>query len=213
MCSEHSVAAQLLDGAVARPRAIAQLSATRRAKRCRTGDAHSLSRSGLRPSPCRRRGTALAVDEVSKDKNAHYCKSSHRSSKPASEALPHRRRAFTFAKRNLHSPMRGRGTALAVDEVSKDKNARHCMSSPRSSNPAGRSPSPGGVGWRGLPLRTIKGADSGFRRTACIHPRRAKRKAQVCGEVAVGGDGQWNKRGPAPVLAPHPPLTRSPFPS
>ena len=28
-----------------------------------------------------------------------------------------------------------------------------------------------GVGWRGLPLRTISGADSGFRRTICIHPR------------------------------------------
>ena len=28
-----------------------------------------------------------------------------------------------------------------------------------------------GVGWRGLPLRTNKGADSGFRRTASIHPR------------------------------------------
>ena len=30
----------------------------RRAKRCRTGDAHFPSRSGLKPSPCRRRGTA-----------------------------------------------------------------------------------------------------------------------------------------------------------
>ena len=29
----------------------------------------------------------------------------------------------------------------------------------------------GGVGWRGLPLRTISGADSGFRRTLCFHPR------------------------------------------
>ena len=43
--------------------------------------------------------------------------------------------------------------------------------------PAGRSPAPspplcgGGVGWRGLPLRTIKGADSGFRRTYGFHPR------------------------------------------
>ena len=32
-----------------------------------------------------------------------------------------------------------------------------------------------GVGWRGLPLRTINGADSGFRRTVCLH--RAARSA------------------------------------
>ena len=39
--------------------------------------------------------------------------------------------------------------------------------------PAGRSPSPGG--WVGgvYPSAQIQGADSGFRRTACIHPRRA----------------------------------------
>ena len=35
----------------------------------------------------------------------------------------------------------------------------------------GAKPIVGGVGWRGLPLRTINGADSGFRRTLCIHPR------------------------------------------
>ena len=79
--------------------------------------------------------------------------------------------------------------------------------------PAGRSPSPGGVGWRGLPLRTNHGADSGFRRTLCLHPRRAKRRAQVCGEVTVKSIGQGKQQSPAPVLAPHPPLTRSPFPS
>ena len=56
----------------------------------------------------------------------------------------------------------------------------------------GAKPNAGGVGWRGLPLRTIKGADSGFRRTIGIHPRRAKRRAQVCGEVMVMGDGQEN---------------------
>ena len=37
--------------------------------------------------------------------------------------------------------------------------------------PGGAKPFAGRVGWRGLPLRTNKGADSGFRRTACIHPR------------------------------------------
>ena len=64
--------------------------------------------------------------------------------------------------------------------------------------PAGRSPSPGGVGWRGLSLRTNKGADSGFRRTACIPPRRAKRRAQVCGDSTVQNDG--HRAG-----SPHPP--------
>ena len=70
----------------------------------------------------------------------------------------------------------------------------------------------GGVGWRGLPLRTIKGADSGFRRTYGFHPRRAKRRAQVCGEVTVGSDGQGNQQSPAPVLAPHPPRSGPPSP-
>ena len=31
-----------------------------------------------------------------------------------------------------------------------------------AAQPAGRSPTPAGVGWRGSPLRTITGADSGF---------------------------------------------------
>ena len=37
--------------------------------------------------------------------------------------------------------------------------------------PGGAKPFAGRVGWRGLPLRTNKGADSGFRRTNGIHPR------------------------------------------
>ena len=41
------------------------------------------TRSGLKPSPCRRRGTALAVDEVSMGKRPRYCKSSPRNIKPA----------------------------------------------------------------------------------------------------------------------------------
>ena len=45
---------------------------------------------------------------------------------------------------------------------------------------------------------TIKGADTGFRRTACIHPRRAKRRAQVCGDSTVKSDGRW-------AGSPHPP--------
>ena len=56
--------------------------------------------------------------------------------------------------------------------------------------PAGRSPSPGG--WVGgvYPSAQIQGADSGFRRTICIPPRRAKRIDQVCGEVTVRSIGQ-----------------------
>ena len=64
--------------------------------------------------------------------------------------------------------------------------------------PGGAKPFAGRVGWRGLPLRTIYGADSGFRRTLCIHPRRAQRKAQVCGEVMVQSNGRW-------AGSPHPP--------
>ena len=57
----------------------------RRAKCCRTaGLCKSCSLSGaLKPSPCRRRGTAVAVDEVSMDKCARYCKLSPRSINPA----------------------------------------------------------------------------------------------------------------------------------
>ena len=50
----------------------------------------------------------------------------------ASEALPHRRREFPFAKRNLPSPMRGRGTAIAVDEVRGSRGRRHCNSTFRN---------------------------------------------------------------------------------
>ena len=79
-----------------------------------------------------------------------------------------------------------------------DTSTHCCKLRFRSSNPAGRSPSPGGVGWRGLPLRTNHGADSGFRRTASLHPRRAKRKVQVCGDSTVKGNGRW-------AGSPHPP--------
>ena len=37
--------------------------------------------------------------------------------------------------------------------------------------PGGAKPIAGRVGWRGLPLHTNNGADSGFRRTASLHPR------------------------------------------
>ena len=64
--------------------------------------------------------------------------------------------------------------------------------------PGGAKPFAGRVGWRGLPLRTNKGADSGFRRTIGIHPRRAKRRAQVCGDSTVKSNRRW-------AGSPHPP--------
>ena len=45
---------------------------------------------------------------------------------------------------------------------------------------------------------TIKGADIGFRRTYGFHPRRAKRRAQVCGDSTVQNDGRR-------AGSPHPP--------
>ena len=60
--------------------------------------------------------------------------------------------------------------------------------------PGRAEPFAGRVGWRGLPLHTFTGADSGFRRTLCLHPRRAQRKAQVCGETTIRGDGQGNNK-------------------
>ena len=73
----------------------------------------------------------------------------------------------------------------------------------------------GSVGWVGgvypsAPLTARTQAFDGH--TASTRAAR-QRRAQVCGEVTVRGDGQGNQQSPAPVLAPHPPLTRSPFPS
>ena len=50
----------------------------------------------------------------------------------------------------------------------------------------------------GTPPSKFSGADSGFRRTQCIHPRRAKRRAQVCGDSTVQNDGRR-------AGSPHPP--------
>ena len=75
---------------------------TRRAKRCRAaGHCKSCSpSSALKPSPCRRRGTAVAVDEVSMDKNTHCCKLRSRSSNPAGRSLsPPRERAPAALRR------------------------------------------------------------------------------------------------------------------
>ena len=56
------------------------------------------------------------------------------------------------------------------------------------------------VGWVGgvYPSAQIQGADSGFRRTIGIHPRRAKRRAQVCGDSTVKSAGRR-------AGSPHPP--------
>ena len=87
------------------------------------------------------------------------------------------------------SPFPYEGKALTPLKLGRDLHCRvrhfHCPASEAlplcptaggcspSRAPAGRSPSPARVGWRGLPLRTNSGADSGFRRTYGIHPRRA----------------------------------------
>ena len=65
------------------------------------------------------------------------------------------------------SPFPYEGKALTPGKVGETLPVDHGKSHIAASEalprcPAGRSPSPGGVGWRGLPLRTIKGADSGF---------------------------------------------------
>ena len=86
------------------------------------------------------------------------------------------------------SPFPSRGRTIARYKVvetckigrdtSKSRRAERCRSTRRGEalrrHGNGDSPLRGvGVGWRGSPLRTFKGADSGFRRTACNHPRRA----------------------------------------
>ena len=81
------------------------------------------------------------------------------------------------------SPFPYEGKALTPLNGSETYNAGLASARPRANAPlherrrgeALRRPPlcGGGVGWRGSPLRTIYGADSGFRRTACIPPRRA----------------------------------------
>ena len=80
------------------------------------------------------------------------------------------------------SPFPYEGKALTPDKMGETANVgRTCLTAGERSYsraPAGRSPSPEcGVGWRGVPLRMNYGADSGFRRTLCLHPRRAQRRA------------------------------------
>ncbi len=72
--------------------------------------------------------------------------------------------------RSPHPPRSGppspRGEGLNARQSGRDCECRARRS--RSLNPAGRSPSPVSGG---LPVRINYGADSGFRRTACLHPR------------------------------------------
>ena len=142
-------------------------------------------------------------------------------------ALPDRERMLTFSSAFLPSP-RGEGGPLAVDEVhlkSVPDSGHECSPSLK---PAERSPSPPGIRardtlWGGLegfrgernPSTKISGADSGFRRTLCLHPRRAKRRALVCGEVTVQRDeqGKHAPRRGAGVQVTSSTAERSPFPS
>ena len=113
---------------------------------------------------------------------------------PGALSFPYEGKALTHLKLRRDCPV-GRG--------SSNRGERSV-----AAQPAGRSPSPAGVGWRGSPLRTIYGADSGFRRTTCLHPRRAQRRAQVCGEIAA----QHAPRGERVFSSPHPPRSGPPSP-
>ena len=130
----------------------------------------------LTPRPCVSAGLRFAVILLSKTIDVGRDHLIHRKRSP----FPYEGKALTRSKVGetpnvgRDTPYRGERSVAAV--------------------PAGRSPSPGGVGWRGLPLRTNHGADSGSRRTASIPPRRAERRAQVCGEATVGSDGQGNNK-------------------
>ena len=113
-------------------------------------------------SPFPYEGKALTRRKVSKSSNI-------------GRGTSHIRRAKRSRTGDVRSPLRsgiylpliGKGEPLAVDEVTMDKCAHCCKLRPRSVTqasaakgcsrsraPAGRSPSPAGVGWRGSPLRT-----------------------------------------------------------
>ena len=133
--------------------------------------------------------------------------------------LIHRKRSpFPYEGKAL-TPLKVGETANVGRYSSQIRRAKRCREAgPRAGAPLPerrRGEAHRRQGWVGgvYPSAQIQGADSGFRRTACIHPRRAQRRAQVCGKAAVRGDEQGNQQSPAPVLAPHPPLPRSPFPS
>ena len=116
--------------------------------------------------------------------------------------------AFGFSRPHPplpRSPFPYEGKVLKARLAMSGATLSYCGERSVAALPGGAKPFVGRVGWRGLPLRTINGADSGFRRTASIYPRRAKRRAQVCGDSTVQSDGRW-------AGSPHPPLTRSPFP-
>ena len=133
------------------------------------------------PAPARSAGLRFAVILLSKAMDVGSDHLIHRKRSP----FPYEGKDLTRSKCDRDFICRARHFQLAASGAL-----------PRC--PAGRSPSPGGVGWRGSPLRTNKGADSGLRRTQCIHPRRAERRAQVCGDSTVKSDGRW-------VGSPHPP--------
>ena len=85
--------------------------------------------------------------------------------------LPHKARLRTSYKEKALTP---HCVGIVVSNISASEALPYCRTMggcSLSRAPAGRSPSPAGVGWRGLPLRIFKGADSGFRRTIGIYPR------------------------------------------
>ena len=57
------------------------------------------------------------------------------------------------------------------ETVPAERDTSKCGERSVAALPGGAEPFAGRVGWRGLPLRTNKGADSGFRRTNGFHPR------------------------------------------
>ena len=85
------------------------------------------------------------------------------------------------------SPFPYEGKALTHRKVGETSSIAASEALPRC--PAKGSAPPGG--WVGgvYPSAQIQGADSGFRRTYGFHPRRAKRRAQVCGDSTVQNNG------------------------
>ena len=155
---------------------------------------------------------------------------------------PRKGACFQFTSSTAkRSPFPSRGRTIArfkmglTCNVGRDtyklRRAKRCRAGPGTNTPIhehrrgeahrrhwhGCRPPCGSAGWVGgaCPSAQIQGADTGFRRTAYLHPRRAKRKAQVCGEITVGSVGQEknaSRRG-AGLQFTSSTAKRSPFPS
>ena len=91
---------------------------------------------------------------------------------------------------------------IVVSNISASEALPYCRTmggcSP-SRAPAGRSPSPAGVGWRGLPLRTDSRRGQRLPTDNRNLPAPARqRRAYFCGDSTVKSDGRW-------AGSPHPP--------